>query len=197
MEYYFIQEKTLSNYEKQIRFTARGLWQGKIDLVDFFDGMEAVIRRGFEQAWREGAGSCNIKPDERTIEETQLLNEQIAISINSIFGFGQFIESNSKKNKGLWRNIQPRLKIWYNSYNRILNLSKSTSCKDLKLQWVLGAAEHCKDCLNLSGRVYRASIWRKYNLYPQNTRLQCKGFRCKCRFVETKLPVTPGRPPNI
>lgn len=56
---------------------------------------------------------------------------------------------------------------------------------------------NCDDCLNLHGRVYRASVWDRYGIAPQSPQLACGGWRCGCRFVVTDDPVTPGRPPNI
>ena len=56
------------------------------------------------------------------------------------------------------------------------------------LQWQVGPTEHCKDCARLNGQVHRASEWRASGWQPQSTALECNGYRCQCRFLETDGP---------
>lgn len=56
---------------------------------------------------------------------------------------------------------------------------------------------NCGDCRRLDGRVYRASTWAKYDIYPRNWDLECRGVRCGCAFEETDEPCTPGFPPHL
>ncbi|RLC88775.1 MAG: hypothetical protein DRJ03_01620 [Chloroflexi bacterium] len=56
---------------------------------------------------------------------------------------------------------------------------------------------NCIDCLNYSGRVYRASIWAKYDIRPQHPNLACHGYNCKCHFEVTTENAWPGRPPGM
>ena len=59
---------------------------------------------------------------------------------------------------------------------------------DPYLRWQVGPTEHCSDCARLSGQVHRASEWRASGWQPQSTALECNGYRCQCRLVETDGP---------
>jgi hypothetical protein len=52
-------------------------------------------------------------------------------------------------------------------------------------EFVMGNTEHCKTCLRLSGQRHRLKEWRKRNLMPKSSLLECKGYNCACRLVRT------------
>lgn len=181
-----------------IRNAVRGLWTGNTDIFDFYEQMDAANRLGGETAWREGAETCGIKPSERTEEETKRLEEMIAQNRQYIFGFGEAIEAGSKANGGKMAVQMKRAELWINWYNEVKAVAQQMACVDTKLMWQWSPEkEHCADCRKLNGRIYRASVWAKYNIWPQSHDLECRGFRCGCSFVPTDKPVTPGKPPQI
>jgi len=184
-------------FGRSIRAAARILWKDPYDFVGFVDALQPAIVQWYEQAWREGAKACGVLPEDRTPEEVQKLTEFISVAQNSIFPLAQFIATNAQPNGGKWGDIQARLNIWINRYEEVKSTAQQMSCGDQKLMWVYGDTEHCEDCLRLNGRVYRASIWEKYNLRPRMQTLSCHGYNCQCRFVVTTDPVTPGRPPAL
>lgn len=188
----------LTAMRMNIRNAVRGLWSGNTDLFDFFEQMDAAIRLGYETAWREGAKTCNIGPNERTVEETQRLEAMIVENRQYIFGYGEAIEAGSKANGGKLAPLMTRAELWINKYNEVKAVAQEMACADTKLMWVWSPEkEHCSDCRKLNGRVYRASVWAKYDIWPQSQALECRGFRCGCSFVPTDKPITPGRPPRI
>ena len=185
------------DYRKAINAAVRALWTGETDLFGFVDNMVGSIRRGLTRAWHEGAGSCGIQPADLTVDELFTLAGIINSEISHILDFGQAIEKGSRANKGKLSTQLRRAQMWGNKYTAVLYQAQTTSCSDLKLRWDLGIAEHCRSCMKLSGKVYRASTWRKYDLYPKHRRLECNGYRCQCRFTITQQPCTPGVPPRI
>lgn len=185
------------DYRRSINAAVRALWSGETDLFGFVDGMVDTVRRGLTRAWHEGAQSCGIKPVDLTVDELFTLEGIINSEISHVLDFGQVIAKNSRANKGRISPLLRRAQMWGNRYNATLYQAQTTSCNDLKLKWELGVAEHCSSCYKLNGRVYRASVWRKYDLYPKHRRLACGGWRCQCKFTITQEPVTPGFPPNI
>ena len=57
-----------------------------------------------------------------------------------------------------------------------------------KKKWIFGDAEHCSSCLSLNGVVAFASEWDKTGVQPRNApnaKLECGGWRCKCRLEKT------------
>ncbi|MCP4083225.1 MAG: hypothetical protein GY743_23635 [Planctomycetaceae bacterium] len=187
-------------YSFSLRQNVRAFWAGRRDFDQFLETLNDTIQFHLELAWRAGAAECGVRPDERTPEETARLREYILNQMSYTFGLAEFVEENTKANGGLLRTSLNRLPPWVNRYNEVKAIATQMACGDLKQMWVLGVAEHCKTCLKLAGRVMRGSQWAKLDVHPQDTRpgkLACRGFNCKCRFVETTKRATPGRLPRL
>lgn len=193
-------DKSLATFKTSIRAAARGLWAGKTDLLDFVDMMYSAIRRGYEQAWRDGAATCGIKPAERTPEEQAALDEMITANQGYVVRYGDWIVEHNQASGAKLQPVLDRAELWVNRYNEVKAKAQTMACGDKKLQWILGKTErHCKTCRKLHGRVHRASVWKRIDIYPRDTRpgkLDCHGFYCDCSLQETDLPATPGRFPK-
>ena len=187
----------IADYMRSIRGLVYGLWRGSVDQFTFVDDMGLAISRGFTRAWTAGAASVGVQPSEITLAEKRALRQQINSELGFLLPFAEAIERGSKANRGLLRNVLRRAEMWINRYNGIYNQAKLMAAEDAKMEWQVGETEHCVDCARLNGRVYRASTWRDYNIRPQMATLECKGFRCQCRFMQTDKPCTPGHPPRI
>lgn len=195
-----LEQKDIGQFKAAVRAAVRKLWIGAGDLFDFFEDMDRAISFHFNAAWNEGANQCGIRPDERTPEEEQRLTTLITQNRQYIYGFGEAVQEGSKANGGLLGPQMSRAEMWVNRYNEVRSIALQMACENTKLRWQINPAkESCRSCLKLNGRVYRASIWAKYNIYPQNTdgSLACHGYRCGCSFIVTTDPVTPGRPPKL
>lgn len=189
-------------YRQNIRSAVRSLWSGESSFFQFFDQMQLAIERGFTDAWREGAGKCGIQPEELSTEELETLRAMISEELGYIDGFATAIEDGARANQGKLTPLLRRAERWVNRYSGVRDRASSMACSDQKLRWVRHAMDSCTSCLNLEGRVYRASIWNKYDIRPQHPALACvQGAQgvpvCRCQFAVTDDPVTPGRPPGI
>jgi len=190
--------RAADNYYAGIRAATRGLWTGALSYDQFFDAMDATIRRGLPQAWHEGAQECGIAPSELSSAEKVGLQQAIVSELNYIDGFATAIEAGSKANGGKLEPLMSRADLWVARYNDVTNRARVKACADKKLMWVWNPRkEHCADCARLNGRVYRASTWDRYGLRPQSPDLECKGFKCGCSFAPTDESCTPGRPPSL
>jgi hypothetical protein len=191
-------KRAVANYRNSIRDAIYGFWSGKIDRGAFVDSMSATISRGFKQAWHEGAKECGISPGDLTKTEINRMQKEVNKETSFIKKIADDIERNSKEEGGKYGPFRRRTELWANRYVDIRNLAKLLACKDKKLKWVWHPEkEHCADCARMNGRVYRASVWKKYNIRPRMRALACKGYNCGCEFVITDEPVTRGRPPAI
>lgn len=190
-------DKTIDTFRASIRAACYGLWTEKTDHLDFADAMFSALRRGFNQAWNEGALECGILPGERTQEEQKELDRMLGDNLTYVARFGDFVYSNRKSEGGKFSTVVNRAALWVNRYNEVKAKAQLMACENSKYRWQFSATEHCKTCLKLNGRVYRAAVWAKYGIQPQSRNLACKGYNCQCQFVLTKEPVTKGRPPNI
>lgn len=190
-------------YAKDIRGIARAVWQGLP--VDGYSLMWDTVGLGIEAAWREGAASCGIAEDELTIDEQlrrdMLINEQRG----HIMGFLDWVYSSRRDGPAplKWASIRQRAGMWGNAWNKAYNEAKARACADQKLMWKLHGRrltkESCEDCLSLNGRIYRASVWAKYGVFPQSPDLACNGFNCGCSFVDAPAGAysSRGRPPRL
>ena len=157
--------------------------------------MSLAIERGFTQAWYEGAKVYGISPSELTIDEHMALTNEVNKEILFISGFGNSIVTNAKYFGGRLEPLLSRSELWVSGYNRVRTIGSTYAAKDQKQEWIYGDAKHCSDCSNYNGRVYRASVWKKYNIYPRMYALGCRGYNCKCELIPTNKPSSKGYPP--
>lgn len=182
-------------FRTQIRSAVRGLWSGVLDKAQFKDAMQATIDRNLRRAWNEGAGECGIKVADLTEEEQGKLDKAILEQFRYIGGFADDIAGVNKKTGGKVAPLFERAELWVNQYDSVRSLAQTTVCQDEKLEWELGPTEeHCPDCSWYAGKVYRASVWNKYDIRPQSHDLACHGYNCKCRLRKTDKSVTRGKP---
>lgn len=186
------------DYGVSIRANVRGFWREEYDLFAFVDSMVSTIRRGFTRAWHEGARSVGIEPAELTQTELTELENTINGEISHIYSFAADIASHTRSTGAKLAPLLKRAEMWTLRYGAVKSQAMAMAGKDKKLKWVWNPVkEHCDDCRNLNGRVYRASVWARYNLRPRMRILRCGGWHCGCRFEVTSDPVNPGRPPTI
>lgn len=195
------QTKSISQFRIGIRAAVRGLWAGQIDLFTFVDSMLSTIERRLAQAWDIGARECGISRDEMTLAELEARQDFINSQFEFLFPFGKDIEArNRASGVGRLREHLVRSEVWINRYEQAKNQGKAMACRDKKLKWILGVAEHCGSCLKLNGRVKRASFWQSSGVLPRVANasfLDCGGWRCQCSLIVTQDPVTPGPLPNL
>lgn len=190
---------SLSGFQSSILSACRGAWTGELDALSAADSLFSTVGRGFEQAFREGQKSCGILPADRTEEESATLTRLIGDSYQHVGRLVEWIVQHSKASGAPWEMIKSRAALWTNRYEEAKNTAMALACKNKKLLWRIDGGEHCRSCLKLNGRVARASTWADRGVFPKMTNglLKCGGFRCKCSFVETDLPATRGRWPNL
>lgn len=197
-------------------FTYRGVdaTEGRGQFVSQVRGLVAEFWRW---AWQDGIAQFGLRLEDLTGLELMALNATISKDQSYVPGFGQYIVDNSAHHvqdlprrrtspqrwhdvvysSPQWSKVNARMETWFNSYNAVVTQARQMAAGDRPMEWVLGPTEHCRDCLNYAGRVYRASTWGKWNVYPQHMSLACHGFRCQCRLMVTSSPLTPGRPPRM
>lgn len=190
-------QKSQSTYRSSIRAAITGLWREQISRSDFQDAMIVAINRGYHQAAIEGAKVCGVSADEMTIEELRKVEELVNNEKQYIDNLADDIEAGNKASGGKIADLIYRADLWSNRYGEVRTIIQLMVCKDAKMKWIYGDTDHCNSCLDLNGRVYRASVWSKANVWPQGRMLECKGFRCKCRLEPTDDRVTSGRFPSL
>jgi len=180
-----------------IRSAVRGLWSGALSKGDFTSAMKSVINRQLQAAWADGARECGVQADELSEDEIKARDSFISEHDGFISEFGDAIREQDKISGGKLQPLFGRAELWTSRYADARNQAKMLACESDKLLWTVGSTEHCRDCLNYNGRVYRASMWAKYEIHPKSSRLACHGFRCQCQFSKTDKRLTRGVPPRM
>lgn len=184
-----------NNYKLSVRAAVVQLWRGQSNLDEFVSSMIYLINRNMHIAWYEGALACGINRSELTIEEISEMRQMIDSQYQYISPFGQTIVENSRENKKKLGPLYRRAELWINRYGEVRNRAMQMACADQKLKWVWNPLkEHCSDCYHLNGKIHRASVWRKYDIRPKMSTLECGGWQCGCEFVPTDEPASRGRP---
>lgn len=198
--------KSQATYRRAIRGAVRGLWNGDIELVTFFEQMHAAITRGISQAFVEGAAKAGIAEDELTKEERNEMQRQINFQLLFLNGFAEFVQNNTKERGGKLETVFNRAELWANRYGEIVDLAATVVGADAKYLWNIGPTEvSCRSCKGFDGRVYRGSVWASNNALPRRRSLACnrnpldgimrKGYRCLCSLTKTDQRITPGKFP--
>jgi hypothetical protein len=193
----------LDIYRKSLRDNVRGLFSQALDYDQFWSAMTATIQRRLPQAWYEGAQDCGIQPADLSPEERMALQQAIVNEMGFIAGLAQAIEEARAQHpdrKTPTPRLFSRIDLWAARYSDLQSRARLMACEDQKLAWVMGPTkEHCSSCLRLSGKVKRASYWRRVNVYPQsppNPNLECSGFGL-CQLLPTDERCSPGPLPRL
>lgn len=190
--------KDIAGFRSAIRAAVRGYWRGYFDQVDFFVQMGNAQERYLTEAWHEGMAECGLRPEEMTTPERNALDQMLSSESVHLFSFAEDIRVHSRAEGGKLGPLMVRADMWINTYREAKARAMTMACADQKLVWRLGSTrEHCSDCLNYNGRVYRASVWARYDIRPQHRSLSCRGYRCQCSLIPTNDPAMPGRPPGM
>lgn len=191
-------ESGQQDYHRSLRSSVYGLWRGQIDLFNFVDSMISGIQRGYTRAFYDGLAVCGVRPDEISAEEQAALDDEINTEIQYVVKIGNDVMQGNQDSGGKLRDLTNRLPMWENRYAAVYYLAQTLACGDRKLMWIWNPLkEHCSDCGVLNGRVYRASVWQRYQIFPRMRDLACGGFKCGCILQETDGRATPGRPPML
>ncbi len=185
-----INTKTVESYTVSLRAALSILFTFN-DFAAFVEAMQSAIERNLTMAWEAGAASCGISSSDISDAEVAELFGLILRDFSFVGGLGADVVAGRARGLSI-ESFYPRLNIWANRWEETRAIAQSLSCGDQKLMWQLGVADHCESCLQLSGKVKRASTWAIEGIFPKMPTLACGGFNCKCTFVATDLPLTSG-----
>lgn len=180
-------------YQNAIYAAFYELWSGVLDERTFASTMREIVEMGLRRAWREGMYQVGLDWEDRTAEEEFTLGEIISEQWSHIDGLSEWLANNTRSKGRLLEDTVYRANMWVNAYQKTYNKAMQMAQNDPKLMWILGETEiHCTDCLKYSGKIKRASYWRRIGAEPQSPYLECKGINCDCRFEVTAEPLSRG-----
>lgn len=92
------------------------------------------------------------------------------------------------------KGIADKVEMWVNkSLRDAYYRGLARGARDPLMLWEYGSTEHCRDCRNYNQQVHRLSVWKETAM-PGSSRLECGGFRCKCKLTKTSRKPSPNPP---
>lgn len=196
-KYLLRRHKSIRYYREALRRISRAVWDDRISYLEFLEKAEAYVQQFLNEAMIQALYEVGLTVAELTVDERILLAARIAEEISYLQPFARWLLENQRGVTKLVT-VFNRVELWVNSFNKMKNYVKTAIGGDVKLLWVMDPAkEHCRDCARLDGRVYRAKIWARYGIKPQDARLACSGYRCGCLLLPTDRPANTGFPPSL
>lgn len=194
------QSRGQARYKRDVNAAVKALFNGDIDLTDFIDVMEQNMSIAYSTAFAQGAAECGIKPEDFTDAEKEAIEDKVDAHSIYLAEFGRWIQEQATLDAKL-QSLNPRVSLWYERYNELVQLGKAMACADMKLEWVLDPTlENCDSCAKLNGKVKRASFWYERGIIPQVAGahyLACNGYNCGCTLLPTDKPMSKGRLPSL
>jgi len=178
-------------------FSAMNRLRKSGDISDFFIEASDLLKtqgqlaylRGIKDGGAPGVFTIGALESNERQELQSLINEQVGFLSNLTRDIDNLNFASMKQRTELWMN---------KGLDGIYNSGIVAGNANQNLVWKIGTTEkHCLDCLNFDGRVYRSSIWKRNDIQPRSTDLECSGYNCDCTLKATEEAVTPGRPPKL
>ena len=192
--------KTQAYFQRALWSYTRKFHAGEMDVSEFLDKFIGLVEDQARRAWNEGMRNVGLDPKNITIPQRARLQEIINEEFNHVLDFASAIEQQRNDGKPV-DPLRARVELWANRYPNIVNEAQAY-CKPYDLfRWEYGdTIDHCSSCAALNGVVATGDNWRMSGVMPQNPpnpRLECGGWRCRCRLVPTTEPPTETGIPTV
>lgn len=138
----------------------------------------------FDLGWIAGGGMPPPTGDALAWFNARL--EQEFGFINGLFTQAKQLREDEEFEPAPW--TQERADAYTRTLAAIYNAGHMWALKGQLLTWVYGDADHCSTCEKLNGQKHRASwfIGRNYIPRQPGASLECGGYRCKCRLIDSQ-----------
>lgn len=185
--------KTQAYFQRALWDYTRKFHTGDMDVSTFLDKFIALVEDQARRAWNEGMRNVGLDPKDITVQQRARLQEIVNNEFNHVLDFASAIEA--ARNEGKPADpFKGRCDLWANRYPNIVNEAQAYCAPNDRYEWIYGdTIQHCSSCAQLNGIVATGDQWRMSGVMPQNPpnpRLECGGWRCRCRLVRTDKPLT-------
>lgn len=193
--------KTFGYFGDTLDRLVKDLFNKHIDELEFVQVAEDLLYGQLRDAWMEGMAVNGLTEDDMTPEYETELGGLIQAQNEQLLDFADAIVEESNAPDASIDGLLARADLWNNAYLDVYNqaIAYTADAAD-KFEWVLGNTEHhCETCEALDGTIATAEDWLASGIRPQdppNDQLECGGWRCDCKLVPTKDPVTEGGIPG-
>lgn len=178
----------LSAYEDSLQALIGQALNGEINRADFRVRLEEIAKGAMTTAFLIGLG--NINQDDLDTEQFVELGQIMRDVDKGVDGLTEDVFSGRYEEEDGIERAFARTGLWVTAMAAAFHTAITLQRENNKrYEWVIGATqESCPDCLRLSGQIHTSSQWRNSRWSPQSGRLECGGWNCDCRLVETDEP---------
>ena len=181
----YVKGYSAGSYRAGIIDAARSFWK-EGSRGNFSTRMNTLIKFGLNDAWVAGAALVNVNKDEFEQEDWDEIGRIVAEEKSHVADLLDYLDTLANDPKGSLQSAMPRLEMWANRFNDVVNQAMVWFGGKTRLKWVMGPTEdHCDSCGKLNGIVAWAREWETADIRPQSHDLQCHGYNCLCRLEPT------------
>ena len=167
-----------SKHFRTVNKAALDLEKGRIDRAMFQAKVKQTTFDSYEAAYAKGKG---VKPTDLTDGDREYLRRAVETELGYLDGFADDLESGAVGTPGKWTR-QKRVKAYSDSVEGVAwhgNVEANAPDDSTLIDWILGTAEHCPDCLLLAAN----SPYTRLTLptTPKAGSTACRS-NCKCRL---------------
>jgi hypothetical protein len=195
-----IAQKTLVAYKRELRSIMRGVIDNQIPVPSAVQTTDSLVRRQLPMAAYEGIEKGGLRRGDLTQDELIAIQNVIFNEQDYVIGLVEFAKSQSGKEQPSYSAVFNRVDMWASRYDMVVDKFYQMAAGNKKRIWkrhgLHKTIDSCVDCLTYDGKVYRNSIWEKYDIQTQMWDLTCRGGHCGCDKQETDEPITRGFPPQ-
>lgn len=153
-----------------------------LDRRGFGITMRSLLKRYGLQAYKDGLANGGVYVDTLDPEDNAKYLNTFAAQSAFISGLADAVYVQKSITPA---NAAARAQMWGKSLQEFLDAGTFSAASNAMFEWVLGVAEHCRTCLRLNGQVHRYKSWHSKGLMPRSSKLECRGYNCKCTLVQT------------
>lgn len=173
-------QSTRLDFENDFADAVQAVQDNKMNRRRFGVVARALIKKYGRQAYTDGLEDGGISEPELSDDDYSTINSMTVEQSAYVTAFANTLFS------GVEYTPEIRAEMWWNkSISPFYQSGVMSADKNGLYEWVLGDAEHCKDCLKMSGQVHRYRDYVKRGIMPQASMLECHGFNCACKLVKT------------
>jgi hypothetical protein len=176
-------EDTRTAFERDLFSAQEALNDSDINRRRAGTVIRGLLAKHGRQAYRDGLKEGGVESD--VLDESALddYNRWLADQSAYVSALTERISTNGYSEA----QIEQSVTMWANKALRDVYLMGLASADANGMyEWVLGATEHCDDCLRLSGQKHRMRGWLNSGWIPGSSKLSCGGYNCKCGLKRTK-----------
>ena len=169
----------VSRQFKSVNRLSKDLEGGKIGRDDFMAGMQTGIHKNFESAYAKGKG---VPISALTDGDREYLRRAVDTEMKFAGGFADDLKAGTVGEVGRMSRGS-RVQMWSQSVDGVAwHGTVEIQSDSVRIDWVLGDAEHCPDCLILAAS--SGEGYTKWNLptTPRAGDTICRS-NCKCKLV--------------